>query len=1114
MEAIKKSDIIQGEPFNEIKQSINEAFQELERFDTTIKEAAASIAGLTKESKTTVTGINAITKAEIESEKLLKQKIQTEEQAQKLLIQKERLKQAAIRTEKAQQSTTTKTLSLYQQESRTLNELRNKYKDLAVQNKENTKEARALLQQITSLDTKLKGIDKTVGQSQRNVGNYGSALDNLKGKFGSLIGLASQFGLALGGAAIIKNSFNIIKDFEQGTANLASVLGKSRDEITALTEDAKRLGETTSFTASQVAQLQTELAKLGFSEQEILDATAGVQQFAAATGTDLARAAEVAGSTLRGFGLDATEMQKVVDVMAKSFSTSALDTEKFAESMKYVAPIAKAAGVSIEETTAMLGALANSGISGSSAGTALRQVLSQMDKTGKSTSEALADLSKEGLNLAGAEDEVGKNAKTALLVLLDQQKTVQDLTGQYSTAEGAAKKMADEQINTLGGAIALLTSAWEGFILRMNEASGAGGTLTTGIKFLADNLTTIMSVIGKLIKVWITYKATMAALKIRESALEWNNKRKAIASTGEAMQGASDKAKNFGNALKGIGLAVAINLAIELGMKLWDVASGAEAARNRMDLFNASMAKGTKFGTEYVATASDKLKADLQDLDLKRANSKMSEAMYLQEKKNIMENTALKVRTMKNLAIEDMRRAKENMQRLEAGYKAEREKNPLFQNQRIIAAYEVQRSAYVGLSKEVAEYTTFLKDVGSSVKDNTIAQAENTSRATTGAKTVKEATEKMIEAKRKETKAIEEQEKVYDSSKLLERMEISNELAQNGLAIRAEIAVLDAEIALARAKQAKDGRAIADAEIALKNAKIEQIRINEKIDTQNTDSGAEQAKINKQAELDILNLNDLEKDKVDVASNVQEAITQVLKDQIDQRIALLKQEEDAAKSQQEYLQGLAANGNITAKESIAEQIQLQRESQAEQARLERQKQNIELISAGLGTFNSQIEAGKSPGEALASTLASTQVLVGFLKNIQFFAKGTDNAPEGMAVVDEKGAEIITDKFGNIKDLGTGKGARFTHLNKGDKVITAEKTANILKAFGNVQNHKQIDKKKDVVGNSYDLLTLQALSRIEKAVKSSQSKTEIHWDTLGAVQRIKSNGVYTTNRLRK
>jgi hypothetical protein len=133
----------------------------------------------------------------------------------------------------------------------------------------------------------------------------------------------------------------------------------------------------------------------------------------------------------------------------------------------------------------------------------------------------------------------------------------------------------------------------------------------------------------------------------------------------------TSKMSGFGNALKGIGWSAAIGLAIELGMKLWDVASGAEAARNRMDLFNASMAKGTKFGTEYVATASDKLKADLQDLDLKRANSKISESMYLQEKKNIMENTALKVRTMKNLAIEDMRRTKENMQRLEAGYKAE-----------------------------------------------------------------------------------------------------------------------------------------------------------------------------------------------------------------------------------------------------------------------------------------------------------------------------------------------------------------------------------------------------------------------------------------------------------
>ena len=158
-------------------------------------------------------------------------------------------------------------------------------------------------------------------------------------------------------------------------------------------------------------------------------------------------------------------MGRVTDVMAKSFSTSALDIEKFKESMKLVAPIADAAGVSLEEATAMLGALANAGISGSMAGTSLRRILNEVALTGKPVTEALTEMAEKGITLADAQDEVGKNAQTALLVLSNQMGTVNELTETYKNADGTAKEMADTQDNTLGGAIARLTSAWEAFIL-------------------------------------------------------------------------------------------------------------------------------------------------------------------------------------------------------------------------------------------------------------------------------------------------------------------------------------------------------------------------------------------------------------------------------------------------------------------------------------------------------------------------------------------------------------------------------------------------------------------------------------------------------------------------
>ena len=161
----------------------------------------------------------------------------------------------------------------------------------------------------------MKRVDARVGQFQRSVGNYGKA-------FGKVSGVLSRFGLAVGGLAIVRNIGNIFMGFEQQSANLASVLGKTSEQITALTKDAKRLGSITSFTAKEVLQLQTEFAKLGFNETQILNATEATLSLAAATGTELSEAAAVAGATLGGFGLGASETQRVVDVMAKSFSTS------------------------------------------------------------------------------------------------------------------------------------------------------------------------------------------------------------------------------------------------------------------------------------------------------------------------------------------------------------------------------------------------------------------------------------------------------------------------------------------------------------------------------------------------------------------------------------------------------------------------------------------------------------------------------------------------------------------------------------------------------------------------------------------------------------------------
>jgi hypothetical protein len=259
------------------------------------------------------------------------------------------------------------------------------------------------------------------------------------------------------------------------------------------------------------------------------------------------------------------------------------------------------------------------------------------------------------------------------------------------------------------------------------------------------------------------------------------------------------------------------------------------------------------------------------------------------------------------------------------------------------------------------------------------------------------------------------------------------------------------------------------------------------------------------------------KEAFEFMQSIQQAITDMLKEQIDRRIALLKKEEEAAKSQQDYLQNLAAQGNIYAQQSITEQIQIQHDAQAEQMRLEKQKQSIELISTGLKTFESALNEGKSPGEALASTIVSTTVLTSFLKNLQFYEKGTMNAPGGLSVVDEKGQEMITDRLGNIKELGAGKGPRFTMLNRGDKVYTASQTASMLSAFDNHGNASKLSKM-DKAGTSFDLMNMTKEIKVLQDIVANKSETNIAWQSFASgineiVQTKHANGVISRNRFR-
>ena len=565
-----------------------------------------------------------------EQERLNQEKQKTEQQlertAQQKLRTQQQLQREAERVRKATEKQTKANLdanNAYKILSKQTNNAQARFKKLAATYGLTDKRTVAARKNFERLDDKLRSINNAARDGRRDVGRYGLAVQKAGAGFKNMLAIT---GVTFGAGALLRDSFNVIKDFDQGMANLASVVGKTREQIVALENDAKRLGSTTKFTATQVSELQTEFAKLGFSENEILNATEATLNLAGATGSDLATAAAVAGSTVRAMGLTAQDTAHVTDVMAKSFSTSALDMSKFSESMKYVAPVAKAAGVSLEETTAMLGALANNGISGSMAGTSLNRILSEIAKTGKPVGEALADMSKEGLTLADAEDEVGKQANKALLILAGQTDTIKELNKEYINADGAAEEMAETQLKTVGGSLDLLRSAYEGFILKMNDATGAGNKLARGIKFLADNFDSIMSLLAKLIKAFVVFKGVMLALKMRDRVKEFKAAGGSLKNMGRGLKNATEGAKKFGKALKGIGFSIAITALFELASALYDIISGATRAEEKMRLLNATLENAEKAANEnldrILKKYNTKIAAMEREYDINLANAK------------------------------------------------------------------------------------------------------------------------------------------------------------------------------------------------------------------------------------------------------------------------------------------------------------------------------------------------------------------------------------------------------------------------------------------------------------------------------------------------------------
>ncbi len=216
------------------------------------------------------------------------------------------------------------------------------------------------------------GLERGLKSAQAKLKNFGTSLTTA-GK-----GMVTVAAIAAAPFVFATKTF---ADFDDQMRMVKAVTGATEKEFKSLTEVAEKLGRETSFTAKQVADGMTAMGRMGFNAKEIEAAIPAVLNLSRATGTELGEAAETAANNMRVFGIESSKMADVADILTATANGSAQTLTDLAEGLKMAGPQAAAAKDNIVNVSGALGVLANMGIKGSLAGTALRKSYSQFAKT-------------------------------------------------------------------------------------------------------------------------------------------------------------------------------------------------------------------------------------------------------------------------------------------------------------------------------------------------------------------------------------------------------------------------------------------------------------------------------------------------------------------------------------------------------------------------------------------------------------------------------------------------------------------------------------------------------------------------------------------------------------
>lgn len=352
----------------------------------------------------------------------------------------------------------------------------------------------------------LKVFSDKSATAQQKLNGLGSVFQST----GSLLTKSVTLPLAGVGTASVK----LASDFEARMSEVKAISGATANDFENLKKKAIEMGAKTKFSAGESADAFKYMAMAGWDAESMMSGIEGIMDLAAASGEDLATTSDIVTDALTAFGLQASDSAHFADVLAKASSKSNTNVSLMGETFKYVAPVAGALGYSVEDCAIAIGVMANNGIKGSQAGTALRSMFTRLAKP---TDQVAAAMKQYNISLVDANGNMkplrtlltemrerfdglseseaaqlaatlaGQEGMSGLLAIMNtSEDDFNSLAGEIDNASGSAQDMADIMMDNTAGAIEQLKGALEsaGIII--------GEKLTPYIQALAEKITELV----------------------------------------------------------------------------------------------------------------------------------------------------------------------------------------------------------------------------------------------------------------------------------------------------------------------------------------------------------------------------------------------------------------------------------------------------------------------------------------------------------------------------------------------------------------------------------------------------------------------------------------------